>query len=108
MRDAEKGDTNPQDAERSSIPPVQTIAQDDPAFIVKWAENDPDNPQNWSLAFKSWVTLQLSMLALAASVASSMISPANPVLAEYLHVSDTVIVLDVSLFVYDILPVQTE
>ena len=39
------------------------------------------------------------MLALAASLASSIIAPANPVLVKYLGVSEEVVVLNVSLYV---------
>lgn len=109
MKDVEKGTENdennytnssPSDtAEPSAVTKTPSQIRDDPAYIVKWDTGELENPQNWSLAYKSWVTLQLSMLALAASVASSMIAPANPILAKYLDVSDTVVVLDISLFV---------
>lgn len=94
MKDEEKG-TNADGLPRAAT----SSAVDDPAFEVKWEENDPENPQNWSLPFKSWVTLQLSMLALAASVASSMIAPASPIIAKEIGVSQTVVVLNISLFV---------
>lgn len=97
MRDEEKGDE-----QLPGDPSVVTpVVDDDPRFLVTWSDGDPENPQNWGTLYKSWVTLQLSMLALAASATSSMIAPANPVIAEYIGVSQTVAVLNVSLFVYD-------
>jgi hypothetical protein len=95
MRDEEKGgDQLP--ASNDAFP----VVPDDPRFLVKWGEDESDNPQNWGTLYKSWVTVQLSMLALAASATSSMIAPANSIIAEYIGVSETVAVLNVSLFVY--------
>lgn len=102
MQDVEKANENnasPQTGPSPSQPSPGPKSQDDPEFLVKWDVDDKDNPQNWSLGYKSWVTVQLSMLALAASVASSLIAPANPVVAKYLGINDTVVVLDISLFV---------
>jgi predicted MFS family arabinose efflux permease len=69
-------------------------------IIVEWdGPHDPENPQNWSTLFKCWVTLQLGMLAFGASLASSIISPANRTIAAYIGVSENVVVLNVSLYV---------
>ena len=78
---------------------VSTETIDEKAFLVDWDDNDSDNPHNWSTLYRGWLTFQLSMLALAASLASSIIAPANPVLAKYLGVSEEAIVLNVSLYV---------
>ncbi|KAJ9499473.1 hypothetical protein H2202_005056 [Exophiala xenobiotica] len=69
-------------------------------IVVTWdGDDDKENPQNWSTSFKSWVTLQLSLLAFTASLASSIIAPANKTIAEYVGVSEEVVVLNVSLYV---------
>lgn len=73
--------------------------QPDEAFLVKWEQGESANPFNWSTSYKSWVTFQLSMLALAASLASSIIAPANSAIATYVGVSDEVAVLSISLYV---------
>lgn len=70
----------------------------DPAYIVKWDRGDPLNPQNWSVRYKWWVTFQLGMLALAGSLESSIMTPANGIIARYVGVSSEVAVLDVSLY----------
>jgi hypothetical protein len=70
----------------------------DPAFLVKWDQLDPLNPQNWSVKYKWWVTFQLGMLALAGSLGSSITTPADDTIAKYTGVSDEVAVLDVSLY----------
>jgi len=70
----------------------------DPAFLVKWDHNDQLNPQNWPVRYKCWVTLQLGLLALAGSLGSSIMSPADSIIAKYVGVSSEVSVLDVSLY----------
>jgi predicted MFS family arabinose efflux permease len=73
--------------------------QDTDPFLVRWEENDPDDPFNWSNGRKSWITFQLGMLALAASLASSIISPAQGAIVAYTGVSEEVAVLDISLYI---------
>lgn len=69
-------------------------------FLVRFDENDKLNPINWSPRYRYWVTFQLSMLALIASLGSSITAAADPVIAEYIGVSQELAVLNVSLFVY--------
>lgn len=71
---------------------------DDP-FLVKWEPNERANPRNWSALYRGWLTFQLGMLALTASLASSIIAPAEPDIAKYVGVSEEVTVLVISLFV---------
>lgn len=71
----------------------------DAEFQVEFNEGDPANPKNWSSTYKALVTLQLGFLALVGSIGSSIISPAGPVLAEYLGVSEEVTILTVALYV---------
>ncbi|RMZ86408.1 hypothetical protein DV736_g6366, partial [Chaetothyriales sp. CBS 134916] len=68
-------------------------------YLVAWDQNDPANPLNWSTLYRAWLTFILGMLALAASLASSILAPANSVLAQYLGLSEEVVVLQVSLYV---------
>jgi len=67
--------------------------------IVDWEVNDPENPRNWSTKYKSWLTFELGMLALAASMGSSIISPAGATIAKYVGVSREVSVLSISLYI---------
>ncbi|KAL3480876.1 major facilitator superfamily domain-containing protein [Aspergillus californicus] len=73
-------------------------AELDPAYLVKWDQDDPLNPQNWPVRYKWWVTFQLGMLALAGSLGSSIMTPADHIIAEYVGVSQEVAVLNVSLY----------
>jgi len=68
-------------------------------ILVKWEPKDPANPRNWSASYKAWITFQLGMLALAASLGSSIVAPAEPVIAEYLGISEEVTILVISLYV---------
>src|ERR1700712_4785716 len=71
------------------------VAREDPNIVV-WEEGELDNPRNWSTIYKSWVTFLLSMLALAASLGSSITAPAQDAMAEYVGVSHEVSVLSIS------------
>ncbi|OJK04896.1 hypothetical protein ASPACDRAFT_19815 [Aspergillus aculeatus ATCC 16872] len=89
----------------SSTPPsndvekvAKPVSSPDPN-LVRWEENDPENPQNFSTAYKCWITFQLGVLALSASLGSSIISPAQTDLIEYLGISKEVSILATSLYI---------
>ncbi|KAF7195316.1 putative transporter C36.02c [Pseudocercospora fuligena] len=71
----------------------------DPEFQVKFDENDKDNPRSFSTPYKALITLQLGFFALTASIASSIIAPAEPVISQYIGVSEEVTVLVVALYI---------
>lgn len=83
------------DIEKGNSPPVPL----DPEYIVKWAPDDPLNPQNWSNRYRWWVTFQLGLLALVGSLGSSILTPADDTIAAYIGVSNEVSVLSLSLYV---------
>ena len=66
--------------------------------LVAWDLEDAANPKNWSRLSKYWITLQLGMLAFAASVGSSITAPATNAIATYANVSHEVSVLSISLY----------
>ncbi len=67
--------------------------------LVDWdGDLDPANPRNWGTGYKSWITFQLGMLALAASLGSSIIAPGENAIAAYVGVSREVTVLAISLY----------
>jgi len=66
--------------------------------LVAWDVGDGGNPKNWSRLSKYWITLQLGMLAFAASVGSSITAPATKAIATYANVSHEVSVLSISLY----------
>lgn len=79
-------------------PPTNQESNAKDPNLVDWEENDLENPRNWSTAYKCWITFQLGMLALSASLGSSIISPAENVISEYIGVSKEVTVLVISLY----------
>ena len=77
----------------------QETSKEKDYYLVDWDENDQANPRNWSNGYKSWITFQLGMLALAASLGSSIIAPAENAISAYTGVSHEVAVLSISLYV---------
>ncbi|KAJ5348633.1 uncharacterized protein N7506_001886 [Penicillium brevicompactum] len=70
----------------------------DPEYLVKWEKGEPSNPQNWSTKYKWWVTFQLGLLAFSGSLGSSIITPADDLIAQYTGVSNELVVLNVTLY----------
>lgn len=68
-------------------------------YLVDWESNDEANPHNWSPSYKSWITFQLSMLALSASLGSTIIAPAQGSIMAYTHISSEVAVLPISFYI---------
>jgi hypothetical protein len=72
---------------------------EDGRIEVGWdGPDDQMNPKNWSTLYKSFITFLLGMLALSASLGSSIISPAEQTIAAYIGVGREVSVLSVSLY----------
>lgn len=89
----------------SSRPPDEEVAQvigedkEGDTFLVDWEPGEEANPQNWSTNYKSWITFQLGMLALAASLGSSIIAPAESDIAQYTGISLEASILVISVYV---------
>lgn len=66
--------------------------------LAAWDAEDAGNPKNWSRLSKYWITLQLGMLAFAASIGSSITAPATNSIATYANISHEVSVLSISLY----------
>ena len=100
--DVNQGSPPPQkrhDDEEASVSPPGPGPTEKDTYLVDWDDNDPDNPRNWSNGYKSWLTFQVGMLALAASLGSSIISPAEDSIASYTGVSHEVTVLCISFYI---------
>ncbi|KAG9879370.1 hypothetical protein KCU94_g21106, partial [Aureobasidium melanogenum] len=74
----------PPDEEAAEI--AKEKEQGDP-FLVGWDPGERNYPMNWSSGYKAFITFILGMLALAASLGSSIISPAEQQIAEYTGIS---------------------
>lgn len=100
-RDLEKGDTGPkehnevdQDGEDERKPQWENN-------VVGWdGPNDPQNPHNWKKSKKYTVTVFYSSMTFCITFASSIFSTATMVTAKMYGVSNEVMTLGTSLFVF--------
>lgn len=70
-------------------------------IIVDWyGPDDPENPYNWSLLYKMFVTFLLFIMTMSVYMGSSIVAPSIPYLARTFNVSLTVGMLAMSLFVW--------
>lgn len=98
---SEKSSLSGPDEEQPQLPPPPPppAAESADPNLVTWDEHDKDNPKEWPFARKIFITFQLAMLAVSASLGSSIISPAERVFGPEVGVSREVSVLAVSLYV---------
>ncbi|EGX92870.1 bicyclomycin resistance protein, putative [Cordyceps militaris CM01] len=92
-RDVETPDHN--DASQ----PDSGADNDRKAFQARFEPGDPENPHNFSSAKKVSILIQMSLLALVGSLGTSIIAPAEPVIARYTNTSTEVATLVLSLYV---------
>ncbi|KAF2769076.1 putative MFS multidrug transporter [Teratosphaeria nubilosa] len=68
--------------------------------IVTWdGPDDPENPQNWPLKLKIWISICTGVLTWVVSFGSSVFSATTSVTAEEFGVSEEVMILSVTLYV---------
>ena len=67
--------------------------------LVTWRINDPENPKNWSKAYKWWCTMVVAITCFVVAFNSSVITANIKSPAEEFHVSEEVTLLSISLFV---------
>lgn len=68
-------------------------------FLVQFELGDLKNPKNFSATYKAWVVLQMSLLAMAGSLGSSITSPAQGTIEKDMNASSNTTSLAVALFV---------
>lgn len=70
-------------------------------IIVDWyGPDDPENPYNWPFYYKVFVTFLLFVMTMSVYMGSSIVAPSIPYLAAEFHVTLTVGMLAMSLFVW--------
>lgn len=82
----------------------QVEAEDDgdrdrETFLVKFEDNDLENPRSFSSTYKGWLVFQLSLLTMAGSLASAIMAPSAEEMAEYLNIHLETTSLTVALFI---------
>jgi len=67
--------------------------------LVTFLPNDPENPKNWSKAFKWWCTMVVAITCFVVAFASSVITADIVGVQEEFGVSEEVALLSITLFV---------
>ncbi|KAI0313062.1 major facilitator superfamily domain-containing protein [Amylostereum chailletii] len=78
---------------------VEVDSQKGDPFLVRFSENDPENPQNWSRIKRWYLTLASGILVLNAAFASAAPSNILPQMMEEFHFGAEVASLVVSIFI---------
>src|SRR4051812_22938378 len=55
--------------------------------LVTFTPSDPENPKNWSKAFKWWCTMNIALVTFAVAFANAVITPGIVAVAEDLRTS---------------------
>lgn len=67
--------------------------------LVTWKVHDPENPKNWSKAYKWWCTMCVAVTCFVVAFNSAVITADIEGVAEEFHVSEEVALLTITLFV---------
>jgi hypothetical protein len=67
--------------------------------LVTWKVNDPENPKNWSKAYKWWCTMCVALTCFVVAFNSAVITADIEGVTEEFHVSEEVALLTITLFV---------
>lgn len=78
---------------------AQINTEERDVFKVKFDNNDPENPKNFSSLYKIWLVFQMGLLAMCGALGSSIISPGSQEIAKYTGVSLEATSLTVALFI---------
>ncbi|OAA68561.1 Major facilitator superfamily domain, general substrate transporter [Niveomyces insectorum RCEF 264] len=68
--------------------------------VTWYSDHDPENPHNWPVGKKIWVSVLLAAYSFAAYLGSSIYTPSTAGIEQHFSVSETVASLGLSLFVF--------
>lgn len=86
--------------ERDSIDMIKDAEKGVPDYeLIDWLPNDPENPQNWSLGKKLFVSFEICLLTLSVYIGSAIYTTGLAGVEEHFHVSSTVALLGLTMFV---------
>ncbi|PYH87305.1 synaptic vesicle transporter [Aspergillus uvarum CBS 121591] len=83
----------------TSAPAFPSSAQGGNPTIITWGPDDPENPQNWSIPKKFFVSSQIWLLTFAIYIGSAIYSPGIPSAAQHFGISSVAATLGLTLFV---------
>lgn len=75
-------------------------SEEDIHFVDWCSEMDPENPKNWSFAYKCFVTFLVCVMTVFVYLGSSIVVPGIPEFSNEFGASETVSALSISLFVW--------
>ncbi|KAJ5797757.1 uncharacterized protein N7503_007053 [Penicillium pulvis] len=82
------------------ISSASTIGGANQSIVISWrGDDDPENPQNWSIKKKSFVSTLICFLTFAIYVGSAIYTPGVPGVEEQFGVSSVAALLGLTLFV---------
>lgn len=85
--------------EKTEEAPKQDAVAEE-SLIVTWdGPDDPENPFNFSLRYKCWITAITSMMTFSVSFGSSIWSAATEATAKEFHVGNVVTLLGITVYV---------
>lgn len=97
---AENGTSETQ-LHENELPNEAQPAEKDEHIIVDWdGPDDPENPYNWPMLFKVFFIFQVCILTAFVYMASAIYTPGVDQVMKVFHVSETVAVLPLTLFVF--------
>lgn len=76
-----------------------TVPNDAGHKLVAFYPDDPENPKNWSKAFKWYCTMVVALTCFVVAFASAVVTANIPGVSEEFGVSEEVSLLSISLFV---------
>lgn len=95
----EQGEALSQTSSRTPSNPQDVKVPSDVTIVDWYSEDDPDNPQNWTVQKKCFTTGLISFMTFAVYAGSSIYTPGTQLIMEEFGVSLTKAVLGLSLFV---------
>jgi hypothetical protein len=77
----------------------QEASKEREAFLLHFDPGDSEDPRNFTFLRKVWITFIMSMLAFLGLFGTSVVAPAEPVIAAYEHSSIELTTLLVALYI---------
>ncbi|KAH6675358.1 major facilitator superfamily domain-containing protein [Plectosphaerella plurivora] len=96
---AEYTTENPQGEIPAARKPDSPSSSEDQYMLVTFVPNDPENPRNWSTAYRWYVTLVVAVTCFVVAFCSSVITADVQGVASEFNVSEEVALLSISVFV---------
>ncbi|KAI5957213.1 FLR1 [Candida jiufengensis] len=85
--------------EEAKIEKEDEKAREDGYIIVKWDENDPENPYNWEFWWKAIMALQIAFMTTSVYMGSAIYTPGILDIMEKFNIGQVVATLPLTLFV---------